>query len=69
MRIDGRIPEGYVLLCDCDEAFVVPRLDLSVQCPSCGAIALGADLAADFHLQRAAATASSALETSEALPA
>jgi glucosylglycerol-phosphate synthase len=50
LRIDGRIPDGYVVLCDCSHAFVQERLSLTVQCPHCGTTAFGADLATDYTL-------------------
>lgn len=55
MRIDGRLPEGLVVLCPrCDVAFLVPRLGLSVECPTCGATELGTDLMTEFLLRNAA---------------
>jgi hypothetical protein len=52
MVIDGKITEGYVLLCDqCDEAFVARRLGPSVECPRCGNTDMPADLMADYLLR------------------
>jgi hypothetical protein len=49
MIIDGKIPEGYVLLCDqCDEAFLARRLGPSVECPHCGHTEIPADLMTDY---------------------
>ena len=47
MRLDGRLPEGYVVLCtgngDC-HSFLVHRLGPSVECPECGRTALSSEL-------------------------
>jgi hypothetical protein len=54
MIIDGKIPEGYVLLCDrCDEAFLARRLGPSVECPHCGHTDIPADLMTDYLLRQA----------------
>lgn len=51
MRIDAKLPEGYVIICDDDDrAFLVPRLGLAVECPSCGKLASSAHLLTDFYL-------------------
>ncbi len=62
LRIDGRLPDGYVLLCDCSNAFVRERLSLTVECPQCGATAFGAELATDFTLAEKRAKARAARE-------
>ena len=52
MHLDGKIPEGYVVLCaPNDEAhtFIVRRLGPSVECPQCGRTALSADLIAAYY--------------------
>jgi hypothetical protein len=52
MRIDARLPEGHVVLCnggDSEHSFLVHRLGLSVECPNCGRIALSVHLVADFY--------------------
>lgn len=54
MRIDGKVADKYVILCDKEHAFVVERLGISVQCPECGECALSAELATDFVLTQAA---------------
>lgn len=50
MIIDGKLPEGYVVLCDiCHSfAFLVKNLGPSVECPKCGTTALSVDLVNDF---------------------
>jgi hypothetical protein len=51
MRVDARLPEGAIILCAGDggeHSFLVRRLGLSVECPTCGQVALGVDLVADF---------------------
>jgi glucosylglycerol-phosphate synthase len=50
LRIDGRLPEGYVVLCGCSHAFIRERLTLTIECPRCGTSAFGADLATDYTL-------------------
>ncbi len=52
LRIDGRLPDGYVVLCGCSHAFIQERLALTVECPSCGTSAFGADLATDYTLMQ-----------------
>ena len=52
MVIDGKLPQGYVVICNRGHAarsFLVERLGLSVECPGCGCTALSVDLAAAFH--------------------
>ena len=52
MRLDGRLPEGNVILCTGhgdEHSFLVGRLGLSIECPKCGQIALSADMVADFY--------------------
>ncbi|MBX6321430.1 MAG: hypothetical protein IRY94_06365 [Rhodospirillaceae bacterium] len=60
MIIDGKITEGYVLLCDrCDEAFLAKRLGPSVECPRCGRTEVPARLMTEY-LSRQPAEAASA---------
>ena len=56
MVIDGKIPEGYVVLCGkCNnQAFLVRRLGVSVECPNCGSAALSTDLIDEFYRKTAA---------------
>ena len=47
MQLDGRIPEGYVVLCTGDgecHSFLVRKLGPSVECPECGRTALSSQL-------------------------
>ena len=53
MRIDAKLPEGYVIICSGeDRAFLVSRLGLTVECPNCGKLASSAQLLTDFYLAR-----------------
>lgn len=36
MNIDEKLSEGYIIGCECEAYFIVPRLGLSVECPHCG---------------------------------
>lgn len=45
MYVDGKISEGYVIICDEEHSFVATRLGISVECSHCGCLALGTDLA------------------------
>ncbi len=49
MVIDGRIQSGYIINCACEHNFLVSRLGISVECPHCGDLALGTDLATSFY--------------------
>ena len=53
--VDKRLGGGYVIGCVCDEddvhEFRVRRLGPSVECPNCGATAIGTELLTTFHLQ------------------
>ena len=63
MEIDGKLPEGYVVICHSDQqghSFLVKRLGPSIECPRCGRTALSADLATDFVANRAQLDASRA---------
>ena len=51
---DGRLPEGYIVVCGCDGAghsFLVRRIGVSIECPKCGRTALTADLVADYYIR------------------
>ena len=51
MVIDGRIPEGYVVVCSShrdSHSFVVKHLGPSVECPKCGRTAMSTSLATEF---------------------
>ncbi len=52
MQIDGKIPEGYVLVCNHaheEYCFVMERIAISVQCPRCGHAALGNELLTEYY--------------------
>jgi hypothetical protein len=52
MYLDGKIPEGYVVLCAPNgetHSFIVRRLGPSVECPQCGRTALSANLIAAYY--------------------
>ncbi len=54
MRIEGKLPEGYVVLCDNDHeehSFLVQHLNVSVECPRCGTTALSTNLVTEFTLR------------------
>jgi hypothetical protein len=51
MIIDGRLPQGYVVICNADNhshSFLVKQLGPSVECPKCGRTALSTELATAF---------------------
>src|SRR5262245_44034912 len=52
MRLDARLPQGNIIICTGhgdEHSFLVHRLGLSVECPTCGQIGLSVDLVADFY--------------------
>ncbi len=54
MRIEGKLPEGYVVLCDNgheEHSFVVQNLSVSVECPKCGTTALSTDIITEYTLR------------------
>jgi hypothetical protein len=56
MEIDGKLPQGYIVICWRDHAprsFLVRRLGPSVECPECGGTALSTELAGAYHGRRA----------------
>jgi len=56
MSIEGRLPQGYVVLCSgngSEYTFLQRTLGLSVECPHCGATSEGATLALQFYLSKA----------------
>jgi hypothetical protein len=62
MYLDARLPEGHVVVCGCagaEHAFLVHRLGLAVECPTCGRTALSVELVADFYARAAPVFASS----------
>ncbi len=51
MRIEGKLPEGYVVLCGNgheEHSFVVQNLNVSVECPRCGTTALSTNLVTKY---------------------
>ena len=55
MIIDGKLPQGYVVICSSDQhshSFLVRQLGPSVECPKCGRTALSAELATEFVASR-----------------
>jgi hypothetical protein len=55
MIIDGRLPQGYVVICNHDHhshSFLVKQLGPSVECPKCGRTALSTELATAFVANR-----------------
>src|SRR5262245_21724482 len=52
MRLDARLPQGSIIICTGtgdEHSFLVHRLGLSVECPTCGQIGLSVDLVADCY--------------------
>ena len=49
MVIDGRIKSGYIINCECARNFLVSQLGISVECPHCGELELGTELATGFY--------------------
>jgi hypothetical protein len=55
MKIQGKLPEGYVVLCNKrheEHCFLVKNLSVSVECPRCGWTALSGDLLAEYTLPK-----------------
>ena len=53
--IDGRLPEGYVIVCHSHRevhSFLVKQLGPSVECPKCGCTAISALLATEFSAKQ-----------------
>jgi hypothetical protein len=52
MIVDGRLPQGYVVVCTSggdSHSFLVRRLGPSVECPECGRTALSTDLLQAYY--------------------
>jgi hypothetical protein len=52
MILDGRLPQGYVVVCTSSgdpHSFLVRRLGPSVECPECGRTALSPDLLQTYY--------------------
>lgn len=55
MYIDEQLAEGYVIVCgghSDQHSFLVKNLSLSVQCPTCGEVAMSVELATDFVMRQ-----------------
>jgi len=53
LSIEGKLPEGYVIVCSRREdefSFLVRNLGLSVECPHCGTTVGSTDLALQYYL-------------------
>lgn len=48
--IDEKLNEGYIIGCECEAYFIVPRLGLSVECPHCGHTELPATMLTTWTL-------------------
>ncbi len=54
MKIHGKLPEGYVVLCNNrhdDHCFLVKNLSVSVECPRCGWTALSEVLLTEYCIK------------------
>jgi hypothetical protein len=53
LTLAGRVPQGHIILCACDDAdehtFLVKSLGISVECPQCGTTRAGVDLAVEAY--------------------
>jgi hypothetical protein len=61
LAVVGKLPEGYVILCELDgdeHSFLAKNLGVSVECPHCGATRCSAELAQEYFLGRSAARGS-----------
>ena len=55
MKIHGKLPEGYVVLCNNrhdEHCFLVKNLSVSVECPRCGWTALSDVLLTEYTVPR-----------------
>lgn len=50
LNIDDKLSEGYIIGCDCEAYFIVPRLGVSVECPHCGQTELPANMLTTWTL-------------------
>lgn len=58
LTVAGKLPEGYVILCNLDGdeySFLVRLLGISVECPHCGVTRCGTELAEEYYLAKHAA--------------
>ncbi len=54
VKIEGKLPEGYVVLCDNgheEHSFIVQNLNVSVECPRCGMTAVSTNLVTEYTLR------------------
>ncbi len=54
VKIEGKLPEGYVVLCDNgheEHSFIVQNLSVSVECPRCGMTAVSTNLVTEYTLR------------------
>lgn len=49
MKIEAKVPKGYLIRCGQGSLFLVKALGPSVECPECGETALSTDLATEYH--------------------
>jgi hypothetical protein len=55
LTVVGKLPEGYIILCDVDgdeHSFLARSLGVSVECPHCGATRCSVELAQEYFLGR-----------------
>ncbi len=50
LNIDDKLSEGYIIGCECEAYFIVPRLGVSVECPHCGQTELPANMLTTWTL-------------------
>lgn len=58
LTLAGKVPEGHVILCGRpgdEHTFLIRSLGVSVECPHCGAVRAGVDLAVEAYPETAVA--------------
>lgn len=58
LKLAGKVPEGHVILCGRsgdEHTFLIRSLGISVECPRCGAVRAGVDLAVEAYPDTAVA--------------
>ena len=58
LTLAGKVPEGHVILCERpgdEHTFLIRSLGISVECPHCGAVRAGVDLAVEAYPDTAVA--------------
>lgn len=56
LTLAGKVPEGHVILCGRpgdEHTFLAKSLGISVECPHCGAVRAGVDLAVEAYPEAA----------------